>query len=182
VNLEKVDGDDIGLDFDTMDSKVLLVSQVRRSGLATRWNATAAEESQIRPFDRLLEVNGCGLLPSADLVDILQDCDANIQLRFEHPDVREFSITPDGRKLGLGLEMSKMTASLRVRKLDPAGAVHLRCSEDNAPHMKPHDRIVQVNEESDNVARMAKQMVSREVSFKIYRYTLEMESSVIQAI
>eukprot|EP00439_Symbiodinium_sp_Y106_P020972 s598_g2.t1 len=182
VNLEKVDGDDIGLDFDTIDSKVLLVSQVRRSGLATRWNATAAEESQIRPFDRLLEVNGCGLLPSADLVDILQDCDANIQLRFEHPDVREFSITPDGRKLGLGLEMSKMTASLRVRKLDPAGAVHLKCSEDNAPHMKPHDRIVQVNEESDNVARMAKQMVSREVSFKIYRYTLEMESSVIQAI
>ncbi|CAE7212589.1 RPA1 [Symbiodinium sp. CCMP2456] len=181
VNLQKLDGDDIGLEFDTMDSKVLLVSQVRRSGLATRWNATASEESQIRQFDRLLEVNGCGLLPSVDLVDMLQDCDADIQLRFEHPDVREFSITPDGRKLGLGLEMSKMTPSLRVRKLDPAGAVHLRCSEDNAPHMKPHDRIVQVNEESDNVARMAKQMVSREVSFKIYRYTLEMES-VIQAI
>ena len=28
MNLEKVDGDDIGLDFDTMDSKVLLVSNL----------------------------------------------------------------------------------------------------------------------------------------------------------
>ncbi|CAE7395350.1 RPA1 [Symbiodinium natans] len=161
--------DGFGLNFDATDSAVLLVGWVPDGGAASQWNQKA--QQKIQPYDRLLEVNGSKLFDSAKMLKAVSAADGLVEFCFERPRPQEFTVHPRGEKLGVILKFSKVVPSLIVKALDTSGVLVKTNVADAAVHLKPHDRIVQVNGESGDCIAMTRQLLEETVTLKCWQYS-----------
>lgn len=76
--LRRIDGDEkLGVTLDYLDSGVsLLIKDIYRRGLIQQWNECNAE-NEVKPFDRIVEVNGMRGL-ARKLLERLQDPGSSI--------------------------------------------------------------------------------------------------------
>ena len=174
VGFDMGSGQILGLEFDMLDAEVCIVSTVLQSGLAESHNRQEGlpEDEQIRPYDQVLAMNGMPLQKSQDLQNQLSSAKGWVELSFKHPRKSTFTIDRDGQKLGLALAASKANPSICVKRLDKDGAVNLKNKADGQTHLRPHDRIIEVNGKASNRAEMARALAENIVTLTICSYQL----------
>ncbi|CAE7281004.1 RPA1 [Symbiodinium sp. CCMP2592] len=120
VKLQKLE-DGFGLKYDASDSNVLLVQRVGKFGL----------------------------MSSSEMLRAIEASSGSVELGFERPQLKEFSVRRFGQKLGLILQKLKSQTVLRslpVKSLEANGVLMKKNLADAETHLKPHDRIIQALE------------------------------------
>mmetsp|Transcript_72627 Transcript_72627/g.126084 ORF Transcript_72627/g.126084 Transcript_72627/m.126084 type:complete len:263 (-) Transcript_72627:100-888(-) len=78
VSVTKADGARVGLGLNTCDGATLRIIRVESAGLVPDWNRTHPEQ-QVRPGDRIVEVNGV----KGDANAMLNECKERQELQFQ---------------------------------------------------------------------------------------------------
>lgn len=172
VKLQKL-ADGFGLKYDASDSNVLLVQRVTDGGAASQWNQTA--QPKIQPYDRVVEVGKFGLMSSSEMLKAIDAASGLVELGFERPQLKEFSVRRFGQKLGLILQKLKSQTVLRslpVKSLEANGVLMKKNLADAETYLKSHDRIIQVNGECGSLEAMLQQLLEDTITFKCYQYAI----------
>jgi len=169
VQLEVKEPGDLGLDFETADG-FCIVSRVKPSSSAARWNETAETAEKIQKFDQLLAVDGSENVASPTSAASLQKQQGQVKLRLRRPQWRRVELAPKGQKLGLALTRRQETSSIWVRRVEVDGFVAqsgLRGQET----LRVDDRIIAVNGVRDDVARMATELLAKSLTVEVCSYS-----------
>eukprot|EP00931_Biecheleriopsis_adriatica_P053053 TRINITY_DN30989_c0_g1_i2.p1 TRINITY_DN30989_c0_g1~~TRINITY_DN30989_c0_g1_i2.p1 ORF type:complete len:241 (-),score=53.01 TRINITY_DN30989_c0_g1_i2:26-748(-) len=130
----------LGLDLDSSASANVVVRAIS-DGAVNVWNARAPENKQIKPFDRLVAVNGVEGTASDFARSIITD---RATFMFQRPQEVKADLQKPG-DVGVGLHFSKVSAGLVISGVQDGLLKNwmLRYADANA--VKPGDRIVAVN-------------------------------------
>lgn len=144
VKLKKENGKVLGLTLDLSDPSAALVMTVG-PGLAMAWNKLADHEHQIRPLDRIIEVNGF----HSNSRQIIQSIKEDAILRFviARPSMVRASFDRDGKSLGLGVTFVPNGSTLLILKTasDPLEYLNEDGKSAQLSITCRTDRIVEVN-------------------------------------
>eukprot|EP00931_Biecheleriopsis_adriatica_P024472 TRINITY_DN15238_c0_g5_i1.p1 TRINITY_DN15238_c0_g5~~TRINITY_DN15238_c0_g5_i1.p1 ORF type:complete len:259 (+),score=52.77 TRINITY_DN15238_c0_g5_i1:84-779(+) len=163
-----------GLDIEAADEEFAIVKDV--AGVAAEWTAKGDASEVIKPFDKVLEINGEEYKgrASAAFHKMAEEGAGTIKLKLQHAVERTVVFEKPGQ-LGMTINYKKSSVGIWVASVE-AGLL----SQWNQDHpdqvISPHDRIIQVNEiggDSNAIVQKLRDVKNAEKStLTVMSYTL----------